>query len=603
MSPARHRFASLVVLLLGLTPLANAGCSALIQPDPTRLGGTDAPSIDGGMTDTPGLDGGRDAGSDGSIDGGGPDAWLPECTADGQCDDDVPCTTDGCEAGMCSHTTVDSACEAGERCNAVLGCVPILCESNAECQDPDRCNGAETCNPGGAGADPRTGCVAGTPLVCNDGLSCTDDHCDATMGCTTVAIDARCEDGVSCTIDRCSATAGPSGCENLPSNDVCNAACTTGATCNVSTGCMGGAPRACGDGTDCTVDSCDPSVVGFCVNDPLDADGDGAPAQRTPGGMTCAGGTDCDDTLGTVGPGMPEVCANGRDDNCNGAIDEGCATDPDDCAGAVAIPLTGTGTRTGMVTGTFGAFDPDYPACSGTGRDAVYYIDLAGNSDVRIDTVGSAVTDTVLGVATTCSGANFAAACNDDQDPSGSGGTAVLTSRIWLHHTGPGSVGSTTRVYILVKAYRGDATGAFQLNVQVTAPRGDSCGTTAGPLDITGGGLVVGNLAGIGATGERGSCDPDRSSARSEAIFRFESPADGQVWSLQARSTSFRPLLYTRGPGTSSCSSAGSETSCDGSDASGFAEVTNVTVMTGRSNYAIVDNGAFGNAYTLAYDP
>jgi len=602
MSPARHRFASLVVFLLGVTPLASAGCSALIQPDPSRLGGSDAPSIDGGAHDASGLDGGRDAGRDGSIDGG-TDAPLPECTNDGQCDDDVRCTTDRCAGGSCTHTTVDTACAPDERCNALLGCVPIVCESNAECQDPNACNGAETCSPGADGADPRTGCVTGTPLVCNDGLSCTDDHCDATLGCITVSIDARCDDDVSCTQDRCSATAGPSGCENLPSNDACNDGCTTGATCNVSSGCVGGGPRACGDGTDCTVDSCDPAVSGFCVHDPLDADNDGAPAQRTAGGMVCAGGTDCDDTRDTVGPGMPEVCANGRDDNCNGAIDEGCVTDPDNCAGAVAIPLTGTGVRTGTVTGNFSAFDADYAACSGTGRDAVYYIDLDINADVRIDTIGSAVTDTVLGVATTCSAANFAAACNDDQDPGGSSGTAVLTSRIWLHNTSPGPIGATVRVYILVKAYRGDATGGFQLNVQVTPARGDSCGATGGPLDITGGGLVLGNLGAGGATGERGSCDPDRLSVRSEAIFRFDSPSDGQVWSLTARSASFRPLLYTRGPGSSACPSEAAETSCDVSDASGTAEVTNVTAMSGRSNYAIVDNGVFGNAYSLTYNP
>jgi hypothetical protein len=47
-----------------------------------------------------------------------------------------------------------------------------------------------------------------------------------------------------------------------------------------------------------------------------DADGDGF----SPDGGAC-GPVDCDDTNPAVHPGAPEVC-NGRDDNCNGVIDE-----------------------------------------------------------------------------------------------------------------------------------------------------------------------------------------------------------------------------------------------------------------------------------------
>ena len=39
---------------------------------------------------------------------------------------------------------------------------------------------AEACAPRDASADPVTGCIAGTPPSCSDGLSCTDDACDAT---------------------------------------------------------------------------------------------------------------------------------------------------------------------------------------------------------------------------------------------------------------------------------------------------------------------------------------------------------------------------------------------------------------------------------------
>jgi hypothetical protein len=52
----------------------------------------------------------------------------------------------------------------------------------------------------------------------------------------------------------------------------------------------------------------------------VDLDGDGFPS------VSCAGGTDCDDTDPDIHPGAAEIC-NGIDDNCSGKIDEA----PNDC--------------------------------------------------------------------------------------------------------------------------------------------------------------------------------------------------------------------------------------------------------------------------------
>lgn len=68
----------------------------------------------------------------------------------------------------------------------------------------------------------------------------------------------------------------------------------------------------CNDDDPCTVDRCEPSTAN-CVNSPLDADADGDPP------LAC-GGSDCDDNDSHRYGGAPEVC-DGKDNNCNGAID------------------------------------------------------------------------------------------------------------------------------------------------------------------------------------------------------------------------------------------------------------------------------------------
>jgi hypothetical protein len=65
-------------------------------------------------------------------------------------------------------------------------------------------------------------------------------------------------------------------------------------------------------------------VDGDCVGgDVVDLDGDGVASRALPGG------TDCNDLDPSVGPGRPEVL-NGRDDNCDGRVDEGTSAFDDD---------------------------------------------------------------------------------------------------------------------------------------------------------------------------------------------------------------------------------------------------------------------------------
>jgi hypothetical protein len=591
------RQTSLVLSILSLGSALVASCSAIVQPDPGRLGGTDAGGLDGGGRDGGGIDGG-------GRDGGELDVpVLPDTPADGgpvcitSCDDGVDCTVDTCQLGSCVNTPNEMRCAADERCSPTMGCVPDGCRTAADCDDRLFCNGSERCMVGGPGG----GCMPGTPVDCTDGFACTVDACDEGRdACSNTPMDAACGDGVDCTVDRCAPGAGTSdGCTHAGNDALCGGLfCVVGSTCS-PTGCTMGTPRACADASACTTDSCS-EAMDMCVFAPRDDDMDGAPAASaptSPGGpiVTCPGGTDCNDFNPAVRPGVTELC-NGVDDNCNAMVDEGCAPRlPDDCSTARVITASGTGTFSlPMPLPTFGALRDDYdsnplcPAGDTLGRDAVYAIDIVGRRDVVIDTIGS-TGDTILDVAFTCDAASFTgqSVCSDDFAGSGGG----IASRVFLHRVG--ATGVTTRVYVLVDAYRGSDTGAYQLNVRWGDAAGDGC-VTATPMDITGGGTVLGFVTNTSSF-QSGSCG----SATPEAVLRFTGPASANV-RLTTYSTTFGPDVYLR----TACTSG--ELACVNSTPLGGGveqAVLRTGVTSGTTHYFFVDGGATGSAYAVYYEP
>ena len=574
--------------------LALGGCSALVSPDESELdpeASADAGRADGGRSDgfVPPRDAGdRDAGpmSDAGF----------SCT--GGCDDGIACTTDTCVAAdTCERTPNDALCEDDERCNPGSGCVPRMCETDADCNDSRPCNGDETCNPGGDGADPATGCVAGSPPACDDGFVCTTDTCDDDAGgCVSAPNDAACDDGVDCSVDSCNPALAtePTGCLNVEDDSMCDTGfCTVGGECSIDAGgCVGGTMRDCRDGDPCTTDSCDETTM-MCVSTLRDDDMDGYPAARV-GGSSCTGGTDCDDMDPSQNPGATELC-NGRDDDCDGMTDEGCVPIPDTCSDAEALTLDGSGNATR--TGTFGAFNANYGTQCGAsgGRDAVYYVDITSFSDVTITTVGSTA-DTVLAVGLECSGDGFfGLGCDDDID------TAVdRTSRIWVHRIGPRIGSSSIRLYILLDSYNGSVTGDWTLNVNVSPARADTCAT---PLDITGGGSMIGFIGAASAVGgQRGSCQ-SIADASAEAIAAFAG-SPGGMFRFIALSNSFDPDLYVR---SAPCGS-GTELDCvagTGSSMFGWRYVTQYedSVTAGDRYYVFLDGASASGSYWLSYEP
>jgi hypothetical protein len=572
---------ALLALVTGGSALVS-GCSAIVQPDPDRL----RPRADGGPTIE------RDGG------GLGDDAG-PLCPAG--CDDGVDCTVDACGASGCEHTGDDAACGETMRCNPVMGCVPLRCTRDDECDDGRPCNGIETCD---AASPDATGCVAGEELRCDDGIACTADACiDAEGGCVAPASHAMCDDAISCTVDICAPTApgrDAEGCTHAGDDAMCNDGfCFTGGTCDPGSGCVGARPRDCRDFDPCDVEECDP-VAAACVSTPVDADMDGHPAASVTMGAIrtlCPGATDCDDTSDAVHPGAEEAC-NGVDDDCDRTTDEGCPPALNDTC-ETAAPITIDGSGRGAITASLEPYSDDLTFCMGGrgGRDAVYYFDVASLSDVVLDTSGSAVgLDTMLAVTHDCAVAPIV--CNDDRDR-----PSITSSRIFLHRVGPVVPGVPARIYVFVDGFDAEEVDTFTLSVEIRGARPDACGSS--PLDISGGGTVYGvGPIGGSASDELGSCQDVDEVVESEGVFRLDAPDDRDHDMIGAYAATFVPDLYLR----DGCSR---ELDCSvGSNVGGgvhLARVGSGAVDGGSTQYLFVDGmtptAGVPHSYIVAYDP
>src|SRR6185295_11926402 len=103
----------------------------------------------------------------------------------------------GCVAGAPVNCNDGVACTADSCNEATDSCVNA--PNNAACDDGAFCNGSETCT--------AAGCQAGAAVVCDDGVACTVDSCvEATDSCAFAPNNLACDDGNVCTDDVCTAT-------------------------------------------------------------------------------------------------------------------------------------------------------------------------------------------------------------------------------------------------------------------------------------------------------------------------------------------------------------------------------------------------------------
>ncbi len=300
--------------------------------------------------------------SDGNACTGGDACAAGKCAATKTtvCDDQNPCTDDGCDSAKgCLTSANTSACDDGNACTQKDLCKAGQCGGVANCDDGNPCTdeacdggkcasavNSQVCNDGNActtGDKCAAGKCLGTgKLTCDDGNVCTDDSCDPGAGCNSVGNSQGCDDANACTVgDKCKlgqCGGAKKSCDdsNPCTDDACDVAkgctatdntiaCDDGNACTAADACKAGActgsAKNCDDGNVCTVDAC-LTATGQCQN-------------TDTGKQLCADSNACTDDV------CHPVLGCGHSNNSAACSDGNPCTTGDGCAnGKCAAPGT-----------------------------------------------------------------------------------------------------------------------------------------------------------------------------------------------------------------------------------------------------------------------
>jgi cysteine-rich repeat protein len=396
---------------------------------------------------------------------------LPGCgdgivQAGEECDDGNASNTDAClntcVAATCGDgyvrsgveqcdTTTPRPCATGCGTSGLQNCVD--CSWAATCAPPiEECNGLDDdCD---TACDNGFVCCAGTNSTCTTSCLTTGRRvCSAACGwgvCTPPAetcngldddCDTVCDNGFSC----CAGSSVPcaTSCSSTGTR-ACSAACGLGACVAPAETCNGlddDCDTACDNGFGCCAGSTEPCATSC-----------GSTGTRS-----------CSSSCAWNSCVTPAETCNGRDDDCDTVVDEGCSSCTA-CSGATDISAGGrfSGTLTAGASTSSGT-------CGGLGAEAHFSFTTTAVQDVFLTTHGSSF-DTVLYV-TECTCAGPERGCNDDAD-------GRLQSVLYLRDLPAGTYN------VIVDAKTAGGGGAYQLDAYFTAPgvSGDRCGD---PLRLT----------------------------------------------------------------------------------------------------------------------
>ena len=163
----------------------------------------------------------------------------------------------------------------------------------------DRCKRPGQCCSGKC-SKARKKCLC-TAASCTATDPCQEAFCSSKFKCTVR--DKTCDDGIACTVDTCDATGT---CLHTADHSACS---VTGQTCDPERGgCVCPVFQVeCGGSCVTEGVSCATGHLGVCSTGTLQCDGDA---------LVC---------VADIEPGsQEEICGNNLDDDCDGAIDEGC---------------------------------------------------------------------------------------------------------------------------------------------------------------------------------------------------------------------------------------------------------------------------------------
>jgi hypothetical protein len=277
------------------------------------------------------------------------------------CGDGIECTKDSCNetADSCENVPDDGECDDGlfcngaETCDAQLGCQTgsdpcpgqfcieesdtcVDCLVDGDCDDSLYCNGVETCDggtcQGGNNPCPGQFCdeESDTCVDCLVDGDCDDGvYCNGTETCMDHLCQAGtlidCGDGIECTKDSCNETAD--SCENVPDDGECDDSlfCNGVETCDAQLGCQAGSEPCPGQFCVEESDTCVDCLVDGDCDDSLYCNG-----VETCGGGTCQGGNDpCPDQFcDEEGDSCIDCMAYG--DNDEDGVGDLCDNCPDD---------------------------------------------------------------------------------------------------------------------------------------------------------------------------------------------------------------------------------------------------------------------------------